>query len=304
MSQDISLPNPSFAAEVAPGAIKKIKTDNRRCDAMSFVDPRKLVVIPGFNVRVQDEAHKAHVRGLADSMLEEGFLINKPITCYVRKGQGGEDEICVTDGHCRHEAALLAIQDGAQIETVPVVFLGKAVNMADLTVDLVRANNGKPLSTYETSIVVKRLSNMDFSEAEIARKLGFTRTHIDNLLVLASAPNPLARLVIAGEVSASTAIEAMRKHGPERAVEVLRKAVEGAKANGKTRVTASQLPGAAFARAVKKSAPQFVTRARAIRLDPGFQHLTAENRAALEQLLDGLPPEQGVPDAEPERAAA
>ncbi|MGH8077830.1 MAG: hypothetical protein ACREPE_10960, partial [Lysobacter sp.] len=46
-----------FSMEVEPGGIKRMKLENRRSDAMSFVAPDKLTVIEGFNVRVRDEAY-------------------------------------------------------------------------------------------------------------------------------------------------------------------------------------------------------------------------------------------------------
>lgn len=283
------LPNADFQLEVEPGGIKKIKSENRRADAMSYIDPNKLTVIDGFNVRVRDAAYLAHIRTLADSMKEVGFKIDKPIACYIRKVEDGEDEICITDGHSRHEAVLLAIDEGAAIDTVPVVLLpNKGISMADLTVDLVRANAGRPLSTYETSIVVKRLTNMEFEEDEIAEKLGFSRTHVTGLLLLAAAPKPLANLVVAGKVSATTAIDMLRKHGPAKATDLLKAAAAKAEESGKSKVTAAVLPGANFHKALKKSSPKLYESARQIQRDPGYTGLSMETRELLDSLLQDL----------------
>src|SRR5690606_19020767 len=114
-NNSINLPETSFQAEIEHGGIKKIKSENRRSDAMSFVPPEKLKALPGFNVRVRDDAYEAHIRQLADSMKEPtGFRLDKPIHCFVRKESDGSDTICIIDGHSRHEAVLLAISEGAQ----------------------------------------------------------------------------------------------------------------------------------------------------------------------------------------------
>jgi len=63
-----ALPTADFQLDLVPGAIKQFKTQHRRSDAMSFVSPDELEIIPGFNVRVRDVSYDAHVRALADSM--------------------------------------------------------------------------------------------------------------------------------------------------------------------------------------------------------------------------------------------
>jgi len=302
MHKDIALPVANFDAEVQAGGIKKVKSEHRRSDAMFWMEPSKLSVLPGFNVRVRDAGYEAHIRGLADSMKADGFAIDKPISCFVRKQADGEDAICIVGGHSRHEAALLAISEGASFDTIPVVFVSKAMSVADMTIDLVRGNNGRQLTTYETAIVVKRLSNMDFTDAEIGRKLGFTSTHIASMILLASAPHPLAKLVIAGEVSASTAIETIRKHGPAKALEMLKTAVAGAQKEGKTRITAASLPGASFTKAVKKSASQLFEHVVAVQADPAYGKLAEETRTQLDALLADLKAKQ--PEPQPEALAA
>lgn len=287
-AEKLNLPNVNFAIEVEPGGIKKIKSEHRRSDAMSFVPLDKLTVIEGFNVRVRDESYRTHIRALADSMKVDGFKIDKPITCYVRRAADGSDEICVTDGHSRFEAAKLAVSEGASFDLVPVVFLSKAVNMADLTVDLIRANSGRPLTTYETAIVVKRLLNMEFTEDEIATKLSLTKTYIGGLLLLAAAPKPLANMVVAGRVAATTAIEALRKHGPAKATELLKAAAERAEASGKNKVTAAALPGASWKKVVRKSADRLYESATRIQQDPGYASLQDETRTLLDTVLAEL----------------
>lgn len=280
-----SLPKASFELELEPGAVKKLKTENRRSDAMIFVRPSDLYVIPGFNVRIRDESYLQHLRAIAENMRSEGFNIDKPISVVAMKNQDGDDVFGICNGHTRHEAALLAIAEGASFDVVPVVINAKTISAADMTVDLVRSNSGRPLSTYETAIVVKRLANMDFSEAEISRKLVLAPSYINGLMLLAAAPNPLAKMVMNGQVAAALAIEMIRKHGATKATELLRRAADDAKANGQSKVTAASLPERRYSRAVQKAAPQLLERTRMIQQDPGFQHLSAENQAAIETLL-------------------
>ncbi|OGU23770.1 MAG: hypothetical protein A2580_17970 [Hydrogenophilales bacterium RIFOXYD1_FULL_62_11] len=289
MTTSLGLPTADIELNLEPGGIKKVKTDNRRSDAMSFVDPAKLKVMPGFNVRVRDEQYLAHIRQLANSMLEPtGFLIEKPISCYVNKEPDGTDSICILDGHSRHEAAMLAISEGAAFDAVPVVFVSKTLSMADMTVGLIRSNSGRQLTTYEKAIVVKRLANMGLEDGEIAKRLSYTPTYVESLMLLSAALPVLAQLVASDKVSATVAIEAIRKHGQVKAAEVLSKAVQSAAGEGKARVTAAALPGAAYNKAVKKCAPLLADGMRQVTRDPGFAALSADTRAMIESLLKPL----------------
>ena len=282
-----TVPSTEFSTIFDAGSVKAIKSDNRRSDAMIFVKVTDIVRVEGFNARVKTDAYKQRVRDLADSMLAEGFMTDRPITCFVRKNAEGDNEVVVVDGHTRMEAVDLAISEGAEIVDLPVIIKAKSASMADLTIDLVRANSGAPLTMFETAIVVKRLNGMEMDTSEIAKKLGFTVTHIDNLLILAAAPNPLVRMIIEDTVSASTVIETIKSHGNSKATEILKGAADKAKASGKKkgRVTPAQLPAKVFEKAVRTAAPKLLARARAIRFDPGFRHLTEENRLALDELL-------------------
>lgn len=303
MSAQLQIPSATYDLELIPGGIKKVKTENRRADAMSWMDPHKIRVMNGFNARVRTPAYLEHLRSIVDSMKgEDGFLIDKPISVYVAR-EDSDDVVYAVGGHTRLEAAITAIAEGASFTEIPVVLLPKSMNMVDMTVDLYRGNTGRPLTTYETAIVAKRLNRMDLSEAEIGRRLGLAQSHVNGLLLLAAAPRAIAQMVINDELSASEAINTLRKHG-SKAVEILQKAKERAEAEGRTKVTASHLPGAAFAKAVRKSATDLFQAARDIRRDPGFDRLSEENRQRLELLLEELAKHEPAPDSTTENAGA
>lgn len=282
----LKIPSATYEADLVPGNIKEVKVANRRADAMSWMDPHTIKTMDGFNTRVRTPDYLAYLRTIVDSMKAEGFYIDKPITVIVAR-EGNANVVYVTGGHTRLEAALIAIEEGAEFTEVPVIILPKSTNMIDLTVDLYRGNTGRPLSTYETALVAKRLQRMDLPEAEIGRRLGLAQSHVNGLLLLAGAPRAIATMVIADELSASQAIDIMRKHGSE-AVAVLQRAKKNAEASGQTKVTAAHLPGAAFKTAIRKSAPHLFAAARQITADPGYASLSPETRQQLDELLEGL----------------
>lgn len=85
-------------------------------------------------------------------------------------------------------------------------------------------------------------------------------------------------------VSATTAIEAIKKHG-DKAVDVLLAAMVKS-AGG--RVTAKHMPQAEFKKAVKKQATAFYDAALKVQADPGFAGLSEEVRGILAALLEGI----------------
>lgn len=200
-----------------------------------LVPPKQLRVFTGFNVRVRNEDHVAHVRALADSMKAEGFFPDKPLSGLVVI-EGGLHVIYIFDGHCRLEAVQLAIAEGAVIESVPVVISQQGVSAADMTAALISRNTGRPLEPIEKAAVIKMLLNMGFDTEAVMGRLGFTRQYFRDLMVLNEAPAEVKGMVERGELSAKTAVMVLRSEG-EKAVEVLKASMDVAQAVGRRKVT-------------------------------------------------------------------
>lgn len=229
--------------EFFPGAVKKATEGCKSADLWK-VPPSRLRREPGFNVRdTKKEAYKERVRRIADSIKANGYYPDKPLAGYVAK-EGGGHIIIVTDGHTRMDALYLALSEGAEVETVPVVTKPNGTSMEDLTVALVTSNAGEPLTTYETALVVKRLIGYGMDEQTIALRIGFTLTHVQNMLSLMAAPASVRKMVEEDKVSFSAAVAAIREHGP-KAAEVLKSSLAAAEESGKTRITPKlmQKPG-------------------------------------------------------------
>lgn len=274
-----------FTRELTPGNTKAaMKAVGAASSDLWKVAPGQLRVLEGFNPRIKNEAYTARVRWIADSIKENGYYPDHPITGFVAQ-EDGEEVIYVTGGHRRHEAVFLAISEGATIETVPVVIKPRGTSMEDLTVDLKVGNDGEPLSTYEQALLCKRLAGFGLESARIAQRMGYSGAqYVDGLLSLASAPLAVRKMVIEAVISATTAIDAIKKHG-DKATDVLLAAMVKS-AGG--RVTAKHLPDADFKKAVKKHAEPMYTALTKVQADPGFAKLSKEVRELLAELLRGL----------------
>ncbi|HDU2622438.1 TPA: hypothetical protein RE968_003403 [Pseudomonas aeruginosa] len=299
-----AIPSADFKFDLLLGGIKAAMSGAKSRDLwmIETADIDKLHVLDGLNVRIKDEALTAHIRSLADKMKAEGFKPSKPLEVVVLE-EGGKTRLVVTDGHCRLAAVKIAIAEGAEILQIPCVALpSKGTTLQDLVAGLVTSNSGKPLTTYETALVCKRLFGYGWKEPQIAERLSFGEAYVSMLLELVAAPLSIISMVQSGEVAPTFAVEMMRKHR-DKAVEVLKQGLTAAKAAGKTRVTKGYLPGAALQKLVKRQADSLYETAKSITQDPGYSNLTDETRTKLDQLLADIAEREKALDEKLKKAA-
>lgn len=221
--------------EFEQGSVKKAMQGVTSSDLWKV--PRdRLIVQPGFNVRMPTPEYKAHIRQIADSIKANGYMQDKPIAGYVAVDGKGVDTIIVTDGHSRLAAFDLAVSEGWEGTELPVVTKPRGTSMEDLTIALVTSNNGRPLSPFEIGMVAKRLVGYGMEPKDIAIRLGYTKQYIDGLLDVVAAPKAIRDLVSSGKVSTTLAVETIKKHGKD-AGKVLSQGAQEATASGKDRVT-------------------------------------------------------------------
>ena len=226
--------------QFVPGAVKQAMAGCKSADLWK-VPVNRLRVIDGFNPRIMSESYKTRIRWICDSIKANGFYPDQPLAGYVAR-DGSENVIHITNGHTRYAALMLAIEEGAEVTEVPVVTKPNGTSMEDLTVALVTSNAGAPLTPFEVALVCKRLVKYGVPENEIATRLGISETHVKNSLFLMAAPREVHHLVIEEKVSATLAIETLRKHGSD-AVKLLTEGVIAAKESGKVRATKKDLAG-------------------------------------------------------------
>lgn len=283
-----SRPADDVSGEVTPGGIKAVKTENRRNDSVVWMSPDKIQVMEGFNLRFKTPDHAATVRMYADSMKREGFKPDKPISCFVADDGKGGNMIVVFDGHTRLESLALANSEGAGIDVIPVFLAPKTMSMDDMLNALHTNNNGNPLPMLGLALLVKRKVGRGHTNARIASDLQITSTHVENLILLSSAPTVIHDMVISNQVAATTVVDLFRKLGAEKATAQLKQQLAAAQAAGKTKITKKNLPGAKFESALKRSAPRLFERVTSIRQDPGYAGLSDSTRQELDALVEEL----------------
>lgn len=196
--------------------------------------PADITVVPGFNVRAEDEEWRAHIDQLKESIRANGVL--EPLTVAYNKAL---DRTELRHGHCRLTAVKELIAEGLEIKSVDVRTEGR-VNDAEAVLQIAVRNEGKPLRPIELAQVYKRLEAYGWAVSMIAEKVGRSASHVSQLLQLTEAPEAVQQAVRAGKVSASLASQTVRDHGAE-APAVIEGAVKAAKREGKTRATARHI---------------------------------------------------------------
>ena len=199
------------------------------------IDPRDIRQKEGWNSRSADDPdNKEHVESLALSIAEIG--VQEPLTVF---REGGV--IYVSDGHCRLAAALLAIQRGAEIKSVPVKTEGRGASEVDFVLSQITRNSGKPLTPFEQGHVYKRLLGYGWLVGDIAKRAGKSDSHVNACLDLQGAPQQIRNLVASGAVAPSLAMKVMKGRTPEEATTTLNNAVDTAHQQGQSRATARHI---------------------------------------------------------------
>ena len=235
------------------------------------VPPDQIHYDPRDNVRPLDQDR---VRHMANLIKANGYDRKQPLGCFVRK-VGGEDRIYVYAGQHRFHGALLAIAEGAHIDRLPIVIdEAKSVNRANLIYAGISTNDGEKLTPLQLAEKVVELQDLGESNATICKRLDITDQTIRDVLLLANAPAALHKLVREKVVSSTLAIEEIRAHGGDKALERLQNAAQQVKAGGKAKVTKKALAKAAEGKITPTQAKQLLQALQLVLHDPVFGKLS------------------------------
>lgn len=170
-------------------------------DNLWKVDPRNIEIEEGFNIRED----LGDIEGLLKSILEIGQV--DPVVGYKKRG---EDKFVLTEGHRRHAAFMLGIERGHDMPKIKLV-IGSS-NPEDRILAMIATGIGKKrLTVIEEAEAYKRLINLEYKAAEIARKVGKTPAHISNLLKLADVPKAVKEQINKGNIKATTVLAILKE---------------------------------------------------------------------------------------------
>lgn len=279
--------------DLMPGDTKKAmaKAKAKSAPIVWSVPIDQIYVIEDFNVRCENAKNGDFLSRLVSSIETEGFHQDKPLSGTVRNVDG-EDRVYIYDGHTRLKAAKIVRDKGVPLETLPVV-INKSLNIVDLNVNLIRSNSGLPLSPYEEALVIKRLHSLGLSQQDIVRRTGLPKNKISDFLsYLLPSPPAIHQWVINEDISASFAIEMIKKYGP-LSVEKIEIAIEKAKSQGLSKATSTHAPDARFKKFLRKKAPEMTNVLTRLHLSRGLMEVIEKHDASLAELIRKLAEEGG-----------
>lgn len=240
------------------GAVKKVDAFRARLSDIHIVE--------GFNCRdMAEEGNAEHVAGMVRT-LEKGESL-PPIEVHVDPETGRME---VVEGHCRRQA--YETYQAAHPEFDGWVSVTKFEGTpAQRKARILTSNRQKPPRAVEAAKVYADLLAMGESRQSIAELLDVSVSNVDQMLLLASADDQMARAIDAGVISQTEAVKLIRTHGENASTE-LERLKEVAKESGKEKVT-----GKVLKKAAKKDAKPSVTITQAMQaikalvnsMDPG-----------------------------------
>lgn len=211
----------SFSKMIKSGVIKR--TDNGM-----FIRLADLHEKPGFNKRDKDADWEAGIQELVAFLRAGGEV--PPLEVYARD-EGGA---WIVEGHRRTVSFGILEKEGRPVEWIHIKqFNG---NDAERIARIATSNSQQPLKPLERAAVYAELRALNWSNDDIARRMGKDAEHVKRHLDLIDAPTAVQQMVKRGEVSATRAVRETRRHG-EKVAEVLTEQLDAAKAQGKSKVT-------------------------------------------------------------------
>ncbi|QGA36956.1 pyridoxal phosphate biosynthetic protein PdxJ [Burkholderia glumae] len=230
---DLTAPIPTGNIKAAAAAAGATSAD------LWMVPYDQLHYDPSDNIRPVDPKWVKHLTAL---MMENGYDKGSPLHCYARK-VAGKDLLFVYKGQHRYLAAGAAIEAGKDIGKIPVVVReAKTVNRAEMVIDGYLSNDGKQSSPLDLAAAVAELRDIHgMTLAAICKRLNVTDQTIRDVGLLERAPAELHQLVRNGQCTGTLAIEQIRLHGGDKALERIVVGIAKAAEAGKTKVTKKYL---------------------------------------------------------------
>lgn len=193
------------------------------------VPPQQFTPNPD-NPREDTAERRAWVRTLADDMISNGYDRNKPIT-YRKLG----DEWIVEDGNQRLEEVLLAISEGASILTITCLPDVEGANEEQRLARRITRNTSLAHTAADYAGVILKFRSWGHDDAAIAKRLERSKSWLDGVMMLASAPERIREMVRTHQVSPTEAVRTIRQQGAAKAISTLQRASEAVNGHKVTR---------------------------------------------------------------------
>lgn len=205
------------------------------------IDPRNIVVVEGFNSRVDFKLEE-----LIESIRDNG--VKQPISVIAFKDKDGTEKYRLVDGERRYRATMKLLEEGVEIARIPAIFLPKSLTQEELLLEQLVRNEGKSFTDYEYSIACKKFIDFGLTKSEIAKRLHKNNGQVSYWLSIQDMTPELKEYFKTGKVTYSEYHRMAEAHKDKSGnvdedgiLKELNGAYKVAKAKGKTHVTLADL---------------------------------------------------------------
>jgi ParB-like chromosome segregation protein Spo0J len=207
------------------------------------LDPREVTIKPGWNVRdMTSTESREWIATLKASIAARG--LDEPISIRYERKTG---VATLVDGQCRLIACRELWNEGNKVWVKSKVVDG---DEAELTIKSLVYNSGQPLTQWEVGAGCRRLIGWSWSVRDIAAHICKPVRYVTEALALHNVPVEAKAMLAAGEVTPGAVLHAVKEHGAEAAVKVLKQAVAARPAPAKA--AQATLPGTPVPKAKKQ----------------------------------------------------
>ncbi|MCX4294730.1 ParB/RepB/Spo0J family partition protein [Duncaniella muris] len=215
-----------------------MKTNATKRTDIFLIDPRNIVVMDGFNVRIDFDLDE-----LKEQIKAAGVL--NPITVIPFKDEDGNERYKLVDGERRYRATMLAIEEGANIPFIKALKAPKDSTPEQLYIEQMMRNEGKRFTEYECAIMFRRFKEeFGYSQVQIADKFKKSPAFVSKCLSLLDLPKYLQDQIISGTLSTKAAREIGNSYEtPGAQVRAAKRAVAEAQEQGKSTATNKEVGG-------------------------------------------------------------
>ena len=185
------------------------------------VDPRRIK----FDHINNPRKDYGDIKSLMAFIEENGTEALPPIKVKAFKDDDGKESYQLIHGYRRMTAITRLMDNNVEIKRVIARPVKRGYSEKDELIDHISENSGMKLNAMEEANVFEKLLAFGWSQAEIAKKIGKTQSHVSQVLKLSGSSEFVKETVAKGLISGADAVKVLNAHkGDEKAVENFLKA--------------------------------------------------------------------------------
>lgn len=183
------------------------------------------------------------IKSLMSYIEENGTEGLPPIKVKTIKDADGNKAYQLIHGYRRMTAITNLLAKGVEIKRVVARPVPRGYSDKDELIDHLAENSGMKLNAMEEANVFSKLIKFGWSQAEIAKRIGKTQSHVSQVMKLAGSSDYVKDTLAKGLISGALVVKVMNDNkGDDKAVErILKASVKKLEVTGDKKVTTKNL---------------------------------------------------------------